>query len=153
MISRTVTRIFIIAFGSLIIMTLSSAIAAANTVAGSAADDSSRSITPNDLAPPECASLNLTNLVVGSGNFNGTNNNDLILGSSGADSANAKSGDDCVFLGDGDDTLKGGNDNDVLLGGGGDDDLRGEKGTNDYCYGGSGTDTSDGKCEWEDSIP
>jgi Ca2+-binding RTX toxin-like protein len=153
MVSRTATRIFIIAFGTLIIMTLTSAIAAANTVADSGADDTSRAITPNDLKPPECASISVTNLVVGSGTLNGSNANDLILGSSGADSANAKQGDDCVVTGDGDDTLKGGNDDDILLGGGGDDDLRGENGANDICDGGPGTDSSDGKCETEFSIP
>jgi Ca2+-binding RTX toxin-like protein len=126
--------------------------AAANIVTGSKADDQSFPITPNDLKPRECSALNLTNLIIGSVNIQGTSQNDLILGSAIDDRVNAKQGNDCVFSGDGNDILRGMQNNDILIGGAGDDDLQGDKGT-DVCYGGLGTDASDGTCETEYSIP
>ena len=52
-------------FGVVLLMwaTLVSAMAAANTVPTSKAYDKTRAITPNDLKPVECASLNLTALM------------------------------------------------------------------------------------------
>lgn len=152
MIKRTLARMFILTFSVLIIATLSSAIAASNTVDDSGAGYATRLITVNDLKPPECAALDLTTLIVGSGNMTGTNDNDLMLGSSGADDMDGGRGDDCVVGGAGNDILKGSNNKDVLLGGDGDDVLRGGNQT-DVCYGGPGTDTTDGTCETMYSIP
>jgi Ca2+-binding RTX toxin-like protein len=137
---------------SLVAVSIFSAFAAANTVALSGAEDASFGISANDLKPSECSALNLTNIVTGSGNIQGSNGSDLILGGASADKINAKKGNDCVLGGDGDDELKGGDQDDVLLGGPGNDDLQGEKGQ-DTCYGGSGTDTSDGSCEVIFEIP
>lgn len=84
-------------------------------------------IGANDLKPPQCAALTLTNLVIGTG---GTNSADLVLGGPGLDTLNGNAGDDC------------------LLGGGGIDTIAGGPGT-DVCIGGPGLDVFDlfGSCE------
>lgn len=71
-------------------------------------------IGPNDLKPPECAALTLTNLVIGT---TGTNNADLVLGGPGLDTINGNAGDDCLVGGGGIDTLSGGTGTDVCIGG------------------------------------
>jgi Ca2+-binding RTX toxin-like protein len=149
---RRAYRRFWTAMLLLIVLSIFSAFAAANTVLVSGAEDRSFGISANDLKPPECGALNLTNIVTGSGNLQGSNGNDLILGSASADRINAKKGNDCVVGGDGGDELRGGDEDDVLLGGPGEDDLQGEKGQ-DTCYGGSGNDTNDGSCEVMYGIP
>lgn len=110
------------------------AFAAANTVPPTHAADESRAITANDLKPAACAALNLTTIVTGSGNFSGTNGNDLILGSAGADQINGLNADDCIMAGDGDDVLRG-------------------QGGNDVCDGGGGTDAGHPSCEVELNVP
>jgi Ca2+-binding RTX toxin-like protein len=147
-----VSRIFWTVMLLLVTLSVFSAFAAANTVEGSGAEDTSRGMGANAIKPPECNALNLTNVVIGSGNIQGSNANDLILGSGSADKINAKKGHDCVVGGGGDDEIRAGDDDDILLGGPGDDDLQGEK-DNDICYGGDGTDTTDGSCEIIDGIP
>lgn len=71
----------------------------------------------NDIKPPACASLSLTNTISGSGTITGTTGNDLIIGSADADSIDGLGGDDCILGGDGDDAITGGDGNDVCLGG------------------------------------
>jgi len=86
----------------LIVLILSealAAIAAANMVPVSGLGYQTRAVTPNDLKPPECAGISITNIVVGSGVINGVGGNDLILGSSIADMVNARNGSDCVLGG------------------------------------------------------
>jgi Ca2+-binding RTX toxin-like protein len=123
------------------------ALAATNTVSPSSAGNDSYAATANDLKPPECDALDLTTIVI---NGNGTQSNDLILGTAGSDTLQGKKGDDCIVGGDGDDHLLGGQDNDILLGGPGDDRLDGGK-DYDECYGQDGNDTIDGKdCEVSD---
>lgn len=56
-------------------------------------------------------------LVSGSGTLTGTDGNDLILGSPGADIIDGNGGNDCIVGGGGDDSLNGNNGNDVCLGG------------------------------------
>lgn len=107
----------------------------ANTTPSSAAAAISEVTTAQDLAPPECAGMGLTNVVSGSGSLNGTSANDLITGSAGADTIDGKAGDDCIVGGDGNDDLKGGAGNEVILGGGGDDSIDGGA-QSDICYGG-----------------
>lgn len=82
----------------------------------------------NDLKPPECASVPVTNLVVGTGTVGGTSASDLILGGPGAD------------------TLKGFGENDCLVGGDGNDTLDGGAAPADVCLGGPGTNSATG-CE------
>lgn len=71
--------------------------------------------------------------------YNGTNNDDTLTGSSGDDVMTGKSGDDTLYGGDGSDILNAGNDDDTLYGEGGDDKLDGGAG-NDTLYGGDGND-------------
>jgi len=147
-----VTRMLWSLLALLVILSIFSGFAATNSVAESGADEDTFAITVNDLKPPECASLNLENIVTGSGSFQGTNRNDLILGSAGNDNIRGMVGNDCILGGGGDDTIDGRQGNDILLGGPGDDDLSGFSGT-DVCYGGPGTDTADGSCETIYEIP
>lgn len=112
----------------LVLVTVASVSTAANSVPGTRAGISSRSIGPQDLKPAACASLTLTSLVTGSGLINGTAAADLVLGSSGIDTVTAGNGDDCI------------------LGGGGADIISGGAGT-DVCIGGPGVDVLDITCE------
>jgi len=93
-----------------------------------AGSTSSGAPTANQLKPPQCAALNLTAIVVGSGTINGTGAADLILGGAGADSMRGRGGADC------------------LVGGAGNDFLRGDGGR-DVCLGGPGADTFHVSCE------
>jgi len=128
----------------LMLVSIVSALATANTVPESGVSSATQSITANDLKPSECASLNLQNVITSG---NGGSGNDLVLGSSSADTLDGGEGDDCIVGGDGADTLTGGNGTDIILGGNGDDDLSGNGGTDDTCYGEGGTDTLDASCE------
>jgi len=129
----------------LVSISAGTALAGANSIPVSNIDDySSPPITPNDLKPPECASINVDNLVVGSGNIKGTDNDDLILGSSGDDRINpTKKGDrnttNCIVAGAGDDDIRGKDRDEIILGGPGNDDIRGGDGY-DICYAGPGDD-------------
>ncbi len=164
--NRLVLRASLLSLTIVMFASIISAFAASNSVPPTHADYDTRAITPNDLKPPQCSGLNLTTIRTG----NGTDGNDLILGSAGGNNMNGRRGDDCILGGDGDDRLRGGrgadvilagagNDildgergNDVLYGQSGDDDLRGGRQT-DICDGGSGTDTTNGTCETVSNIP
>ena len=99
---------------------------AANSVATSRAGDSTRAVTTDELKPaPDCSGIALSSLVVG---INGTNGNDLLVGSTAVDNMDGNLGNDCI------------------LGGGGADSLRGSQGT-DVCIGGPGIDTFHPTCE------
>lgn len=145
---------------TLALMSIFSALAAANNVPISGKLDTTVALTPNNLKPSECAGLTLDTFVVGSGTVAGSSGNDLILGSTTADTIRGSSlavnnadGDDCILGGSGDDTLLGdaiwwtlfGDGNDVILGGGGNDTIYGDGywggSGNDICYGGAGTNT------------
>jgi hypothetical protein len=84
------------------------AIAASNTVQDSDAGHDTSAITPNDLKPDECAALNLTAKISGSGTFSGTAAAELITGSSGVDIIDGGGGDDCIVGGGENDDLNGG---------------------------------------------
>jgi len=125
MITRILHRLALFGLIALILASVITAVAAANTVPSSRLTDQSSPITPNDLKPPECAALDLTAILVcpaAGGNCNGSNASELILGSPNADN------------------IQGGKGNDCILGGGGNDSLRGDQNT-DVCIGGPGNDT------------
>ncbi|HKI55413.1 MAG TPA: hypothetical protein VJ987_14910 [Anaerolineales bacterium] len=111
------------AFGSmaLILVSVVSAFAAGISVPDTNVGTESIPVYANEIKPPACSSLNLTNTISGSGTITGTTGNDLIIGSTGADSIDGLGGDDCILGGGGDDALTGGNGNDVCLGGSGTD--------------------------------
>jgi Ca2+-binding RTX toxin-like protein len=102
----------------LILVSVITAIAATNTVPSTRLDSQTKSITSNDVKPSSCASLDLRNIVSGSGTITGTAQNDLILGSAGDDSIDGLGGNDCILGGDGNDTIQGGDGNDICNGGG-----------------------------------
>jgi Ca2+-binding RTX toxin-like protein len=134
--TRLLSRLIVFALVVLVLASVLTADAAANTVPQTRLTDQSRAITVNDLKPPECAGINLNNIVVctGTGICSGTGGNDLILGTAGSDTGlNGR--------------IVGGNGNDCILGGAGNDDLRGQGGNNDVCIGGPGNDTLNANCE------
>ena len=97
-------------------------------------------ITADDLAPDECAGMNLGEVVVGSGSVTGTNGSDLIVSSgTGGDTIQGRNGTDCILGGGGADDLRGDQGGDVLMGGPGIDQLNGGSGQ-DVCYGGPDLD-------------
>ncbi len=131
--------------GLVLLLLLSAGVAAsaANVVPPTWLGESRFAVTANALKPEACAALSLSNLVVGSGILNGTNNNDLILGSPGNDVIRGNRGGDCILGGGGNDTLYGDQGNDVLIGGPDDDVLYGDQG-GDVLIGGGGYDICDG---------
>ena len=75
--------------------------------------------------------------------FDGTNGDDVIVGSDGDDNIDAGPGDDWICGGPGDDSLDGGDGDDVVIGGTGDDGPSGGPG-NDTVVGGAGDDDPEG---------
>ncbi len=75
-------------------------------------------VSAEQLKPPECAALDLTNYIVvtGNGAIHGTDGNDLIIGSAGKDNIHAGAGDDCIVGGGGGDQFFGDAGNDVCIG-------------------------------------
>ncbi len=115
---RRLSLLFLLA---VLIGTGVSALTASNTVPVTNAADHISTITPNDLKPVECAALNLTAKITGSGSINGTAANELITGSAGRDIVDAGDGDDCVLTGDFKDDIDCGLGTDVALSGTGGD--------------------------------
>jgi len=121
--TRTIYRLVAFGLAALVLATVMSAMAAANSVPKSGLGEISRSITPDELKPPACDSIHVTNLIVATGAISGTAANDLILGGPGADTISGEGGNDCILGGGGDDQLYGGSGTDVCIGGGGSDIL------------------------------
>lgn len=95
------------------------AVTAANVVPPSRASYTSHPVTANQLAPAECAALDLVNVYTGGAS--GGTGNDLVLGTAGPDDLKGGPGDDCLVGGDGDDRLNGQAGYDICLGQGGND--------------------------------
>ena len=99
----------------------------ANIVPASYASETNESIKANQLKPAACT-MDLVHIVIPSNGDKPTQENDLILGTSGDDKGKNQlkglGGDDCIVGGGGNDTINGGN------------HING-----DYCDGGSGTNT------------
>lgn len=102
-----------------------SVVTAGNSVPATYASETSSAITAQDKAPAACASMGLTNVVVGA---TGTAAADLVLHGAGGATVRGQGGNDCV------------------MGGGGNDSLQGNAGT-DVCIGGPGTDSFAATCE------
>jgi Ca2+-binding RTX toxin-like protein len=134
---------FVTGVAVVVIITVLSAVAAANTIPVTRADKVSIGITADTVKPDQCSGITLTNIVdIGAGE-SGTSANDLILGTDKADKEiRGGAGDDCILGGKGNERQKIGKDwvaglygedgNDVLIGG---------PGNKDVCDGGAGTDT------------
>lgn len=115
------TRVAWVALLLLVAATAVSVFTATNEVPPSRAGLEEKPAGPNDLKPPECDSITLTEKVSGSGTFSGTAAADLVVASASADTVDGGDGSDCIVGGDGDDTLKGSAGTDVCIGGGGND--------------------------------
>jgi hypothetical protein len=127
--TRLIYRLAILSLVVLLLVSVISAAAASNTVPSTRLTDQNRPITVNDIKPAQCTmTLAGPPILCTGGTCTGTNSNDLILGSSGADNISGGKGDDCI------------------LGGGGNDFFKGDQGT-DVCIGGPGTDTFHPSCE------
>jgi Ca2+-binding RTX toxin-like protein len=117
----TPLRLAMLGLLTLIVVSAASAFAAGLSVPASNVGLQSVPVTADDLKPPACAALYLTNIVSGSGVLTGTPGNDLILGSAGADIIDGLGGDDCIRAGNGDDFITGGDGTDICIGGPGTD--------------------------------
>ena len=122
MITKIIPRAAVYGLLLLTLISVGTALATSNSVPGTHAGRMTRAIDANALKPSQCAALNLTAIVTGSGDFQGTAASELIIGGPGADIIRGRGGTDCI------------------LGGGGNDDIRGGNG-GDVCIGGPGTDT------------
>jgi len=128
MIQKRIPYMMIFTLGFLIMLGTVTALAANSTVSISNLDEQSTPLsTVNDKKPAECSVLNLTAVIEcpnTSGICNGTNENELIIGSMYNDEINGGKGGDCILGGDGDDTIDGEQGKDVCVGGLGSDSLR-----------------------------
>ena len=96
-------------------------LAAGNAVPTGKVGRVSRAIAVADLKPAACTNGTPANLVTGSGAFNGTNQNDLMLGGVAVDTIDGRQLNDCILGGAGDDVIDGFNGTDVCIGGPGND--------------------------------
>ena len=76
-------------------------------------------------------------------NFEGTGDEEIIIGGTGNDTIVARGGNDEIDGGDGNDEITGSAGDDVIIGGNGDDDITGSRG-NDLLSGGAGNDNITG---------
>jgi Ca2+-binding RTX toxin-like protein len=133
MIRLTKRRLVMLAACGLLIWGSFGALAAANTVDPSSADDLTLAFEPPE-QEADCGTITGAGLVIG------TNGPDLLFGGNSRD---------CVVGLGGPDILYGGNQSDIVLGGPGDDILFGDNSADhldggpgfDICYGGNSTDT------------
>ena len=109
----------------LLLASVVSALTASNSVPSSRAGNPSDPVSAEKLKPSQCDSLVLTGVVTGSGTFNATNGNDLVLASAGVDRPDGRGGNDCILGGDGNDNITGGAGTDVCIGQGGNDSFTG----------------------------
>ena len=115
---RFTFQLLLVGLFLLVLVSVVTAIAATNTIPPTRIENQIKSISSNDIKPSSCASLDLRNIVSGSGVITGTPGNDLILGGSGDDTIKGLGGDDCIIGGGGNDTIDGGDGNDICNGGG-----------------------------------
>jgi Ca2+-binding RTX toxin-like protein len=118
-----VVRTLAVAAAATLVGGIFGAFTASVSVPASARGSVTYTLSLQEIAPSACAGIALQDIVVGSGNFSGTPNNDLILGSSGADTINGNGGADCMVGGShggagNRDAFFGGKGNDVCIGDG-----------------------------------
>ncbi len=111
-------RILLIGLAFMVILSAIYGLTASNTVPESGLGSETVNVTAEQMKPPECSTLSLQYTAPSS---TGSTLNDLVVGSSSADTLSGLGGNDCLVGGDGDDTLDGGDGTDVCIGGGGND--------------------------------
>jgi Ca2+-binding RTX toxin-like protein len=123
-------RLFLVVLIVLVVLSVVSAFAATNVVPVTYLSNQALPVNANTIKPAECSGITLTTVVYCSAgvNCNGTNADELIIGSPAADIIQGKGGNDCI------------------LGGGGDDDITGSQ-AKDVCIGGDGLNDIFTKCE------
>ena len=124
MTKKRITLFTIIMLLTVILFAMTSALSAGNSVPVTRLSDQAYNISIIDLAPPECAGLNLANIIYASGFTIGTNAGDLMLGSPSGEVIFGGRGEDCIVGGGGNDILLGDRATDVCIGGPGNDSFR-----------------------------
>jgi hypothetical protein len=128
MIQRNILRVVVIVLSALIIISLVSAYAASMTMPVPRLTDQTSVITANSLKPPACSAILLTEIIYCPNVPNtidecvGTDDNELIIGSTAVDDIQGGKGNDCIIGGDGNDKIRGEQGADVCIGGPGNDD-------------------------------
>ena len=123
--SRWLIRLPLVILVVLVGANVLSAVTASNTVPVTRAGNPSDPVTAEKLKPSECGAMVLSGTVTGTGTFNATAANDLVLAGPAADRPDGRQGDDCVLGGGGNDQLTGGGGADVCIGGPGGDTFTG----------------------------
>lgn len=118
MIVRHIPRLTFAAFTLLVIFSTTFALAANVSVPTMRLTDQSKAITADALKPSACSGLTLTRVVVCTGgNCDGSNANELMIGTPGSERIRGRGGTDCIIGGGGDDQLVGNGKSDVCIGG------------------------------------
>ncbi len=99
------TRLILRTLALLVLLNASSVHAAIIMVGPSGLIDTAIAATALQVAPPECAGLPLTNIILGTKDAG--NVSSLILGTAGNDNLEGGGGDDCLVGGAGSDTING----------------------------------------------
>lgn len=111
--TRKLKRVVLLFLLVIILGSLMFGLSASNVIlATPAMEDYTQGVTANDLKPPECSHLDLVNIVTGR---NGTQENDLMLGTAGNDVLDGKQGDDVLIGGPGIDECVGNQGNNVYI--------------------------------------
>ena len=130
---KSILPLAFVTLTGLIVFSVFLALTANNAVPVTRLTDQSSIVVINDLKPSACSAIVLTTILycpTGGGSCDGTDANELVIGSAADDDIQSGKGDDCI------------------LGGGGNDNIRGEQNT-DVCIGGPGTDSFHPSCETE----
>src|SRR5687767_5195426 len=115
---KYIPRLVLVALIALILMSVASALTATNTVPPTRLGQQISAVSADTLKPTQCAALSLTAIIVCSGgNCDGTDADELILGSLSNDDIRGGKGDDCILAGGGDDAIRGEQGTDVCIGG------------------------------------
>jgi Ca2+-binding RTX toxin-like protein len=128
MIHRNIARLALIVLGLLTVLSIVYAFAANIVVPVTRHTDQRSPITADTLKPQACSAITLTQIVhcpTGAGGVcDGTNANELILGTANVDVIQGKGGSDCILGGGGDDNITGSQAKDVCIGGPGNDTFK-----------------------------
>ena len=112
---KTFQRLMLFAALTLLLFSVATAIAAANTIPATSLDYNVLPLGLNDLKPSACAGIYVTNLITGSGTILGTAANDLILAGPAVDSVDGSDGNDCIVGGGASDICLGGPGSDIFV--------------------------------------
>lgn len=133
---RVLPRYALGSLAALVVATVLSAAAAANTVAPSRAGESNHPATLSELTPPECSHLTLSRLQIGPGGSGG--GGALVLGTQAGGTLSGGGSADCIVGGANNSVLQGQGGNDVLIAGPAFIVFLNGGGGSDICYGGAG---------------